>query len=92
MVTENEQRTSQFEHKKRCGLAVYLKNLKNIRQLRHYGTIYYVSKKMKYVILYVDEDEKETIKTVLSKQNFVRKVWESHKPEINVDYQKEGEQ
>lgn len=78
-----------FTETKRCGMAVYIKNLKNIRQLRYYGTIYYVSKKMKYVMLYVDEDKKDEVAQALEKQNFVRKVWLSEKPNIKVDYQKE---
>lgn len=42
-----------FEIKQREGLIVFLYHLKNSRQLRKYGTIHYVSKKMKYVVLYV---------------------------------------
>lgn len=78
----------QFQEKKRQGIIIYVKNLKNIRPLRHYGQIYYVSKKMKYVVLYVDENKADEVVATLNKQNFVKKVVLSHKREVNTDYHK----
>ncbi len=56
------------------GLIVYLHSLKYIRNLRSFGRLYYVSKRMRYAIIYVQqEDEASTVKK-LSNLNYVRQV------------------
>ena len=74
-----------FTIKPRRSLVVYVNNLRSVRQLRHYGRVEYVSKKMRYVILYTDE---ETVEQTLKKENelkFVKHVSYSHWPEIDPD-------
>ena len=87
-----ELREQQFHYQPRCGVIVYLKSLKNIRQLRHYGKIYYVSKKMKYVLLYINQEKLEETLSLLNKQNYVRKALASLKPWVKTDYHSKGEQ
>ena len=76
----------EFEIKQREGLIVYLYHLKNSRQLRRLGTIQYVSKKMKYVVLYIDQaDEKEVLKKLQSLK-FVKKVQPSLRGKLKTDF------
>lgn len=75
-----------FEVKSRVGIVVWVYNMHSIRQLRRYGLIYYSSKKMKYVYLYVDQDAAEKTKAALEKLHFVRKVELSHRPELITEF------
>lgn len=40
---------------KRRGVIVYLYHLRQSKQLRRYGNLQYVSRKMKYALIYMDE-------------------------------------
>ena len=43
---------------RRC-LIVWVYTLKPLKQLRRYGLIHYVSRKMKYVVIYMNENVKK---------------------------------
>ncbi|WP_281164922.1 YlbG family protein [Liquorilactobacillus sicerae] len=75
-----------FEIKQREGLIVFLYHLKNSRQLRKYGTIHYVSKKMKYVVLYVDQTDEKEVFSKLQSLKFVRKVQRSLRKDLKTDF------
>ncbi|GBG93916.1 hypothetical protein LFYK43_03750 [Ligilactobacillus salitolerans] len=76
-----------FQIKQRQGVIVYLYHLKQSKILRKYGTIMYVSRKMKYVVLYLDQDEAaETIQKIVHLK-FVKSVVESPQAEIKKDSQ-----
>ena len=45
-----------FEAKARRGVIVYLYHLRQSKQLRRFGNIQYVSRKMKYALVYMDEE------------------------------------
>lgn len=72
---------------KRQGMAVWLHSLKYTRQLRKFGNIHYVSKKMKYVILYCSQDSIAEIKERLESLHFVKEVQLSERPFIKTEYQ-----
>ena len=64
----------EFEIKSRQGVFVYLYHLKQSKQLRRFGTISYVSRRMKYVVLYMDSaDVSENVKKI-EKLRFVKGV------------------
>lgn len=75
-----------FEPKERQALIVWLYSLKYFNKLKNYGLIHYVSKKMKYVVMYVDQDQVETCKSNLEELHFVRSVEESPKKEIPLEF------
>lgn len=75
-----------FEPRERQPLIVWLYSLKYFNKLKNYGLIHYVSKKMKYVIMYVDQDQVETCKRDLEELHFVRSVEKSPKKEIPLDF------
>lgn len=72
-----------FAIKPRQSLVVYVTNLRSVRQLRHYGRVEYVSKKMRYVILYADQETITQTAQKVKELKFVRKIDYSHWPEID---------
>lgn len=70
----------------RQGIIVWVYTLKPLKQLKRYGLIHYVSRRMKYVVLYVNQSEVNETEKKLKQLHFVRKVEVSHRPEINMDF------
>jgi uncharacterized protein YlbG (UPF0298 family) len=71
----------------RQALIVWLHSLKPAKSLRKYGNVHYVSKKMKYVVLYCDQSEIAALAEKLDTFSFVKKVEFSEKPFLKVDYE-----
>lgn len=71
---------------RRLGVAVWVKNTRAAKNLRKFGTIHYISKRLNYVSMYVDANQiDETIRT-MEKLHFVTKIERSHRHEIPVEY------
>lgn len=64
----------------RQGLIVWLYSLKQAKLLRKYGNVHYVSKRLKYVVIYCDQENIEEIQKKIASNNFVKKVEPSYKP------------
>lgn len=77
-----------MDFEKRQGIIVYLYSLKQIRQLRKYGNIHYISKRMKYVLLYTAMSNVDTLLVQLNRLNFVKQAVPSYKPFLNTTYEK----
>ncbi|KRL99949.1 YlbG family protein [Liquorilactobacillus satsumensis] len=75
-----------FKIKQRQGVVVYLFHLKNSRQLKRFGTIHYVSRRMKYVVLYMDQEAVSESLVKLKEMRFVKKVMPSPLPELKIDF------
>lgn len=75
-----------FEMNPRRGVVVWVYSLKQIKALRHYGTVMFVSKRMKYVYLYMDETEVTSVVPKLEALRFVRAVTVSPHPELAMTY------
>lgn len=71
----------------RQGLIVYVNHLKHAKTLRKYGHVYFISKKLKYAVLYVNQDDVETVTTKLLKLPFVKKLMPSERPFIKTEYE-----
>jgi uncharacterized protein YlbG (UPF0298 family) len=71
----------------RVGLAVWIYSLKQVKQLKRFGNVHYVSKKMKYVILYCNEERVDETINKLRSLNFVKDVSMSMRPWIKTEYQ-----
>ncbi len=74
-----------MDFKKTTGIIVYLHSLRHLRALNEFGQIQFVSKKLRYVVLYVDEDKKDQIIAKLNSEKFVKEVIESHFGELLKD-------
>lgn len=71
-----------MDNKTRCGLVVYVHTPRHLKELRKYGTIYYFSRKMRYVVMYVDKENKQQIVEEISELGFVKQVIDSHMSEL----------
>lgn len=72
---------------KRQGLIVWFQHRKNLKQIRKQGHIIYVSRKLKYVVLYVNQSDLESVETTLLKMPFVSKVDRSYRPFVKTDFE-----
>lgn len=71
----------------RQGLIVWLFSLKNAKALRRFGNIHYVSRRMKYVVLYCSQEEANELAEKLATMPFVKKVDLSYKPFLKTEYE-----
>ncbi|MDX8359972.1 MULTISPECIES: YlbG family protein [Bacillaceae] len=72
---------------KRQGIIVWLFSLKQAKLLRKYGNVHYVSKRLKYVVLYCDMSEVDHMCNKLNGLSFVKKVEVSHKPFLKIEFE-----
>ncbi len=73
---------------KRVGLLVWIKHMRDAHRLERFGHVIYVSKRMKYAHLYVDEVNVQKVSSDLRKQPWVVRVEPSHRHEIPTEYDK----
>lgn len=71
----------------RQGLIVWFQHMKNLKQIKRYGHLLYSSKKMKYAVIYVNQQEVEKVKKKLLKLAFVSKVDRSYKPFVETNFE-----
>lgn len=72
---------------KRQGLIVWLHSLKQARQLRRFGNVHYVSRRMKYAVLYVELEVADELKQKLESLYYVKRVDLSLKPFLKTEYE-----
>ncbi|MBM7716788.1 YlbG family protein [Siminovitchia sp. FSL H7-0308] len=72
---------------KKQGLIVWLTHTKNIKALKRFGNIHYVSKRMKYAVLYCNQEDLELISDKLRQFQFVKKVEPSYKPYLKTEFE-----
>lgn len=70
----------------RQGIIVWVYSLKHMKTLKRQGLIHYVSKRMKYVVLYVNRSEIEVTEKKLNSFHFVRKVERSYRANIDMNF------
>ncbi len=73
---------------KRQGLIVWYQHKKNIKKIMRFGHVIYTSRKLKYAVLYVNQDELDDIERRLLRLPFISRVDRSAKPFVRVDYEK----
>lgn len=70
----------------RAGLIIWTHHLKSTKAFERYGNVHYMSRKMQYVVLYVDAAEADEISAQLRKMPNVRKVERSLRGEIPTEF------
>lgn len=70
----------------RVGLAVYLYYNRDARKLAQYGDVIYQSKKLRYVLMYVNAEKVEETQKNLEGLKFVKRVSLSQLAEIDQDF------
>ncbi|QED47421.1 YlbG family protein [Cytobacillus dafuensis] len=71
----------------RQGIIVWLYSLKQAKMLRRFGNVHYVSKRLKYVVLYCDLVDTDEIMSKISTYSFVKMVEPSYKPFLKMEFE-----
>jgi uncharacterized protein YlbG (UPF0298 family) len=71
--------------KRRC-LVVWVYSLKQLKTLKRYGFVQYVSRRMKYVVLYMNEEAIEQAEEKINSLHFVRRVERSYRPDVEMNF------
>lgn len=71
----------------RQGIIVWFQNRRNIKQIKRFGHLIYASKKLKYAVLYVNQEDIEAIEVKLNKLSFITKISRSQKPFIRTHFE-----
>lgn len=67
----------------RIGLAVYLYYNRDARKIQKYGDVHYHSRRLRYMIIYVDKAEADEVVAELKGLKFVKSVAPSQLDQIN---------
>lgn len=73
----------EFKAIERQSIIVWLYTLKQVKNIRKFGHIQFISKKLRYVVLYTNRNEINDIKEKLEKLHYVQKVEVSHLDDID---------
>jgi uncharacterized protein YlbG (UPF0298 family) len=76
---------------KRQGIIVWLYSLKHSKHLRKFGNIHYVSKRLKYVVLYCNMEEVEYVMKKIAALPFVKQVEPSYRPYLKVEFESKAD-
>ncbi|NGP44363.1 DUF2129 domain-containing protein [Bacillaceae bacterium SIJ1] len=72
----------------RQGIIVWMHTLKQIRLLKKFGHVMYVSKKLRYAIIYCNKDEAENLMEKLARLQFVKSIEPSYRADVRSDFTK----
>lgn len=75
-----------FEKQERIGVAVYLHYNRDARKLAGYGDILYHSKKLRYLLLYINQEQLEEKLQRLQKEKVVKSVLPSYVKDIDQQF------
>ncbi|MBF0780065.1 MULTISPECIES: YlbG family protein [unclassified Granulicatella] len=75
-----------MEKVQRIGLIVWVYSLKNLTKLNRFGDIHYISKRMNYVSLYVNDTNLEQVMKQIKGLHFVRFVEKSYFSDIDMSF------
>ena len=70
----------------RQGIIVWVYSLRHFKTLKRFGLIHYASRRMKYVVMYINQSDVEMTQKKLADLHFVRKVELSYRPFINLEF------
>ncbi|WP_245590541.1 YlbG family protein [Aneurinibacillus terranovensis] len=84
-IQENVEEKS-IMRERRIGLAVFVKNIKSARNLRKFGNVHFISRRLNYVTMYVSADTIDQTIDRISRLDFVTRVERSHRHEISTTY------
>ena len=80
-----------FEVTQRRSVIVHLKNVRQARQLRRFGVVSYISEKMKYAVIYMNEADVATKSALIERLGFVSSVKLSHWPDVDTTVGSQGD-
>ncbi|MBM7701747.1 YlbG family protein [Metabacillus iocasae] len=71
----------------RQGIVVYIHSIKQAKALRRFGNVQYVSKELKYVVLYCNMDQIDVTMEKIKSLSFVKRVVPSYKPFLKTEFE-----
>ena len=71
----------------RQGIIVWLYSLKQAKTLRRFGNVHYVSKRLKYMVIYTNQEDVEQLMAKISAYSYVKKVERSYKPYLKMEFE-----
>ena len=77
----------EFSMVDRQPLVVWLYSAKDVNPLKKHGYIYYISQRMRYLIMYVPQEQVDQIMTEIKKYHFVREVEASPTEAIDLSFE-----
>ncbi|MDQ0046386.1 uncharacterized protein YlbG (UPF0298 family) [Paenibacillus polymyxa] len=75
----------------RTGYIIWVSDIKAARNLEKYGNVHFISKRMHYVVIYMNADRAEDTVKNIRRLSYVRKVERSFRNEIRTDYNDDKE-
>ncbi|MDQ0222193.1 DUF2129 domain-containing protein [Streptococcus moroccensis] len=75
-----------FEKKERKSIVVYLNYYRDVKKIKQVGDIAYVSRRGRYAVIYVDQDQVETLVEQLSGEKFVKRVVPSYLKDLDQNF------
>lgn len=75
----------------RTGFIVWVSDLKAARALERFGSVHFMSRKLHYVVLYMNSEREEESLRQMNRLSYVRKVERSYRSEIPTEYSKDSE-
>lgn len=72
---------------KRQGIIVWFQHRKNLKHIKKYGNLLYVSKKMRYAVLYINKEELDRTMEEMLKLPFISKIDPSYRPFLKTDFE-----
>ncbi|URN93262.1 MAG: YlbG family protein [Candidatus Pristimantibacillus lignocellulolyticus] len=75
----------------RTGFIIWVSDMKSARGLERFGTVHYMSRKLHYVVLYMNADKAEEQLKQLHRLAYVKKIERSYRNEIPTEYSKDVE-
>lgn len=75
----------------RTGYIIWVSDLKAARSLEKHGTVHYMSRKMHYVVIYVNAERAEEVLRNIGRLPFVRRIERSFRNELRTEYTKDSE-
>ncbi|MBO2944957.1 YlbG family protein [Paenibacillus sp. F411] len=70
----------------RTGFIIWVSDIKAARNLEKYGSVHYISRRMQYVVMYVNADRAEETARNVRRLSYVRKIERSYRNEIKKEY------
>jgi|GEM_PF-267315 len=83
-TVEHEKNT--FSIQERRLVVVWVYSLKQLKNLRRFGHVQYTSRRMKYVLIYMNEDQVEENMEKINRLHFVRRVEKSFRPDVETNF------
>jgi uncharacterized protein YlbG (UPF0298 family) len=87
-IGREERKRGAIMFSERVGYIIWVNDIKAARSLDKYGTIHYISRRMHYVVMYMNADRADDIVRNIQRLPFVKKIERSYRNEIKTEYER----